>query len=101
MEEKRVRKAGLDLQVVKSQQSGNTIKIVVRGRIGALEVEGESFPLHLGLTTLSRPGLASDIVDRVHRADGFGKPLPIGARMQLEKEVRELLSRLDEESASR
>ena len=74
------------LITVERSSSSRLIRLRFGGSIGTIAITGESWPLHIGLERVT-PRLISNIVNRAHRADGYGDPLPVGARMKLEKLV--------------
>jgi hypothetical protein len=72
---------------VELKQSGSTYKAVISGNVGAIEVEGESTQYSHGIDELSPTLVSSILRNKIHRADGFGKSVPMGAVRKVEAAV--------------
>jgi hypothetical protein len=72
---------------VELKQSGSTYKAVVSGNVGAIEVEGESTQYLHGIDELSSTLVRSILLNKIHRADGLGKSVPMGAIRKIEAAV--------------
>lgn len=88
--------ARINLTLVRSKH-GPTYKIKIDAVFGRIAVHGETTPVHVGLDRINFQ-LVRDILEtRIFRSDGSGKPVPMGARMKIEKAVLARLKTLEAE----
>lgn len=85
------------VEVIRSTQNPNTVKLGISGRVGRIGVVGESLPIHLGLDDLSKPGFMSSILPQGRvRREGGGRDLPYSTLRKVHEAAERVLRGLGE-----
>lgn len=84
--------AGLILRAVKSKH-GPTYMLKASGKVGRIEVTGETLPINVTVDALDLTTARHASV-RIRRADGSGRALPFGAQQKIDRAVEAKLREL-------